>query len=173
MIQFSRPPIPLVQQRSKFFDSLELWRPISNEPPSPNDNQSIKRKHNPSEVIRSFLQVGFCFQNKLIDLVWLFVGFFPFRWSQTRTQNNSKKSKTSFSSSSYSEKMCWVNVELNPYYLLFRNFIFLCVQLSKSITKCFLFIIIPIFNTLFGINLIYLHHLKTQTNYGTTTASCM
>ena len=52
IVQFSRPPPPLVQLRAKFFHPLDLARPISNEPtpppPScPNDNQSVKRKHNP------------------------------------------------------------------------------------------------------------------------------
>ena len=32
IVQFSRPPTPLVQLREKFFHSLELGRPISNEP---------------------------------------------------------------------------------------------------------------------------------------------
>ena len=49
IVQFSRPPTPLSQLRPKFFHPLDLGRPISNEPPppSPNDNQSVKRKHNP------------------------------------------------------------------------------------------------------------------------------
>ena len=66
-----------------------------------------------------------------------------------------------------------VNVELKTHNLVFRSFIFLCVQLFKNIAKCFLFIIIHIFSTHFGINLFYLHNLKTQTNYGTTTAPFM
>ena len=49
IVQFSRPPSPFVQLRPKFFHPLELGRPISKDAPSPfpNDNQSIKRKHNP------------------------------------------------------------------------------------------------------------------------------
>ena len=50
IVQFSRPPTPLLQLRPKFFHRLDLGRPISNErtsPPSANDNQSFKRKHNP------------------------------------------------------------------------------------------------------------------------------
>ena len=44
------PPTPLVRLRPKFFHPLGLGRPISNEyppnpPSSPNNNQSIKRKH--------------------------------------------------------------------------------------------------------------------------------
>ena len=45
--QFSRTPTPLVQLRSKFFHPFDIGRPISNEPPFPNDNQSIKRNDNP------------------------------------------------------------------------------------------------------------------------------
>ena len=47
--QFSSPPpIPLVQLRPKFFQPIDLECPISSESlsPSPNDDQSIKRKHN-------------------------------------------------------------------------------------------------------------------------------
>ena len=43
-----------------------------------------------------------------------------------------KKLKTYYSPSSYSEKMCWGQVKV------FCGFAFLCVQLSKKITKCFL-----------------------------------
>ena len=32
-------------------------------------------------VIKSFLQVGFCFQYQLINLAWLSFGFFSFSWS--------------------------------------------------------------------------------------------
>ena len=53
IVQFSRPPTPLVQLRPKFFHPLDLGRPISNEPhpptPSSNDNQPIKRKQ-PKDV---------------------------------------------------------------------------------------------------------------------------
>ena len=35
------------------------------------------------------------------------------------------------------------------------------VQLSKNITKCFLFVIVHIFSTHFAINQFYLHNLKT------------
>ena len=44
-LQFSRTPTSLVHLRPKFFYALDLGRPISNEPPSSNDKQSIKRKH--------------------------------------------------------------------------------------------------------------------------------
>ena len=53
IVQFSGSPTPLVHLRSKFFHPLDLGRTMSNEPPPfrPNDNQSIKRKHNPSMTI--------------------------------------------------------------------------------------------------------------------------
>ena len=50
IVQFSRPlQDPLVHVRPNFFNPLDIGRPIPNEPPilSPNDNQSLKRKHNP------------------------------------------------------------------------------------------------------------------------------
>ena len=53
-VQFSRPHNPLAYVCLKFFHLLDLGRPISNEPPpslSPNDNQSIKRKHNPRMTV--------------------------------------------------------------------------------------------------------------------------
>ena len=49
IVQFSRPPPPLSSFVQNSSTPLDLGRPISNEPPSPyspNDNQSIKRKHN-------------------------------------------------------------------------------------------------------------------------------
>ena len=61
-----------------------------------------------------------------------------------------------------------VKVELKPHYLLIRGFIFLCVQLSRNITKYFLFIIIHIFSTHFTINLYYCDMVKHElrvTNY--------
>ena len=42
VVQFSRPPTPLVLLRPKFFHPLDLGRPISNEPLS-----ALQRKHNP------------------------------------------------------------------------------------------------------------------------------
>ena len=86
IIQFSRPLTPIVRLRPKFFHALDLGRPVSNEPASPNDNQSIKRKPNPKMtiyVIKSFLKVNFRFQCQLINFVWLSFVFFSFSWSLT------------------------------------------------------------------------------------------
>ena len=38
-----KTPHPIVHLRPKFCHPLELGRPISNESPSPNDNQSVKK----------------------------------------------------------------------------------------------------------------------------------
>ena len=79
-------------------------------PPSPNDNQSIKENIIQAwllYIMRSFLQVGFCFQYQLIHLVWFSIDLFPFSWSQPRPQSCFKKWKTNFLPSSYNEKMCW------------------------------------------------------------------
>ena len=53
IVQLSRPPTPLVHLRPKFVHPVNLERPISNKLPlsSPNDNQSVKRKHNPRMTI--------------------------------------------------------------------------------------------------------------------------
>ena len=45
------------------------------------------------------------------------------------------------------------NFKRRPHNLLFRDYKLLCVQLSKNISKIFLFIIIHIFSTHFAINL--------------------
>ena len=51
IFRFSRHPPP-VHLRPKFFHPLDLGRPISNEPPpSPRDNQSVKRDHDPRMTV--------------------------------------------------------------------------------------------------------------------------
>ena len=55
IVQFSIPPIPLANLRPKFFHPLDLGHPITNETPHfPNDNQSIKRKHNPRMTVTCY-----------------------------------------------------------------------------------------------------------------------
>ena len=61
IFQISRPPPPPVHLRPKLFHPLDLGRPISNETPLPNDNQSVKRKHNPRMTIISYQQSSLCF----------------------------------------------------------------------------------------------------------------
>ena len=113
----------------------------TNPSPSPNDNQSVKRRYNSRiTTIWSFIKVGFRFQYQLINLVWLSIGFFPFSWSQTRNQNNFKELKTSFSSSSYSEKMCWgqcwAEASLSTFSWLY---IFLCAVVQKYHEMLFIY----------------------------------
>ena len=83
-------------------------------------------------TITCYLQVGFCFQYHLTNLVWVSIDFFSFSWSQTHPQRCFKNLKTSFWPSPYNKKMCWGQDELKLHYLLFRVFIFLCLQLSKN-----------------------------------------
>ena len=99
------------------------------------------------------------FQYQLINAVWFSIEFFPFSWSQPCLHSYHQKLKTFFSPSSSGEKMYW-GQGWAAHYVLFRGFIFLRVQLSKIITKCFLCIIIHIFSTQFAINLFYLHILE-------------
>ena len=58
-------------------------------------------------------------------------------WSQYRPQSNFKNLKTSILSSLIVKRCTGVKIELKPHYQLVRGFTFLCVQLSKNITKCF------------------------------------
>ena len=111
------PPPPLLQLRPKFFHPLGIGRPISNEPPhSLLQMITYHLKRNKIlgwlYVIRSFLQFGFRFQYQLINLVWLSMDFVSFSWSWCHPQSNFKKSKASFSSSSYSTKMRWGHLGL-------------------------------------------------------------
>ena len=83
IFQFLWPPPPLSMYLQFQTNPAPLSLPL---PLSPNDKQSIKRRHNPritKYLARSFLQVGFCFQYQLINLVWLFFDFFSFNWSLT------------------------------------------------------------------------------------------
>ena len=53
IVQFSRPPAPLVHLRLKFLHPLTLDAQFEPNPPSlsPDDNQSIKGQHNPRMTI--------------------------------------------------------------------------------------------------------------------------
>ena len=85
IVQFSRPPTPLVHLSPKFFHLLDLELPILNEPPRLQMITS-QLKGNIIQgwliyIIRFFLQVGFRFQYQLINLAWLSFDFFSFSWS--------------------------------------------------------------------------------------------
>ena len=78
IVQFLRPPTPLsiyVQNSSFPLDVQFLNKSI----PSPNDNKSIKRKHNPRMTIICYhvLPSGqFCFQYQPLNLVCFFFDIF-------------------------------------------------------------------------------------------------
>ena len=136
IVQFLRPPTSLVHLRPKLFHLLDLGRPISNEPsPLSNDNQSIKRLYVINYVINYILSVPFFRLAFVSSINSLILPGFPLT-----SFHLAEASLSTFS---------WI--------------ILLCVQLSKNITKCILFIIIHIFSTYFAINLFYLHNLKTWT----------
>ena len=114
MSSFQDPSLPLSSYVLNFYTHLTLDIQFqTNPPPSPNGNRITNHwKENIIQgwllyIIRSFLQVSFCFHYQLINLVWLSIDFFPFSWSQPRPQSCFKKLKTSFSPSSYNEKLCW------------------------------------------------------------------
>ena len=114
MSSFQDPSLPLSSYVLNFYTHLTLDIQFqTNPPPSPNGNRITNQlKENIIQgwllyIIRSFLQVSFCFHYQLINLVWLSIDFFPFSWSQPRPQSCFKKLKTSFSPSSYNEKLCW------------------------------------------------------------------
>ena len=106
IVQCSRPLTPFSSYVQSYSTTLTLDVQFRTNPPPPNDNQSIKGKHNPRMTIICY-QVDFCSQYQLINLVWLSTDFFLFSWSQPCLQSCFKKLKTSFSPSSYNEKICW------------------------------------------------------------------
>ena len=155
IVQFSSRSPPLSSHLQNSSTPLVLDVQLQTKPPpSPNDNQSIKRKYNP-RIIRSFLQVGFCFQYQLINLVWLSVDFFSFSWSQSHPHSNFKKLKILFSPSSYNEKTHWSQSWAEVSSTFSWLYILVC---SCPITECF--IKKSFFSAHFAINLFYLLNLK-------------
>ena len=83
------PPLPIYVQNSSTPLNLNLQFQTTPLPPpclSPNDNKSIKRKHNPSMTTASYqvlLSGRLLFSAQLINLVWLSFDFFLFSWSLT------------------------------------------------------------------------------------------
>ena len=57
-VQFLRSSTP-VDLRLNFFLPLDLGRPISKKLTSPNDNHSIKRKHDPRMIIKCYQQSNY------------------------------------------------------------------------------------------------------------------
>ena len=137
IVQFLRPPNPLVYLRPKFLHHLEIGRAIWNEPPLPHFLQMITRQLKVNlikewllYVFRSFLHVGFRFHlfrfYQLINLAWLSFDFFSFSWSLT---------------------IC--------FFVPLCSFMCSCPKISQII-----FIVIHFFRTSFPMNLFYLHNLK-------------
>ena len=154
IVQFSRSPSPLVPLVSLAYILPTPFPWTSNLkrnplPPSP----KYQLKENSLQrwllyVIRPFLQVGFCFQYQLINLVWVSIDFFCFSWSKSCPQSNFKKLKNSFLPSSYSEKMGWgrswaeaslscVSVVQKYHDMFFLKKFFLVLILQST---CFIFI---------------------------------
>ena len=139
-VQENCPISKTPQLRPKFFQPLDLGRPISKQPaPSSNDNQSIKGKIILGwllyVIIKCFLQVSFRFQYQLTILS-------PATSLHSAEANLvpraiSKNIKPLFRLPLIVKRCAGVKVELKRHYLLCHGFTFLCVQLSKNM-KCFL-----------------------------------
>ena len=87
-------------------------------------------------VIRSFLQVGFVFSiNSLILSVFPLTSFHLAKVNLV-PRAILKNQKPLLRPPLTAKRCAGVRVELKPRYLLFGDFIYLCVQLSKNITKC-------------------------------------
>ena len=89
----------------------------------------------------------------------IFSGF-PFHLAQTNLAPRAilKSKKLHFRLPLEVKRCTGVKVELRPHYLLVHGFTFLHVQLSRSITKCFLKK--SFFSAHFAINLFYFHNLN-------------
>ena len=143
--QFSRPPNPLVHLRPEFSPPpIDLGRPKRR--PKLFHLQIITNQFKENiiqgwllHVIRSFLRSDF-----ILSINSLILSGFPLTFIHLAeaTLVLGAILKTSFSPSSYNEKMCWVQDWAEASLSAFCDFMFLCVQLSKNIIKWFLFIII-------------------------------
>ena len=126
IVQFSRPS-PLCPLSPKFFPP----------PPSPNHNQSVKRKHNSSITIyniTSFLQVGFrCFQYQFINLAWFSIDFFHLVEANLVPRAIFKNYKTLFRLPLIAKICAGVNLELKPHYLstFSWHYILVCAVVQK------------------------------------------
>ena len=170
MSDFQDHPPPLLSsyvQNSSTPLTLGVWTSNSNESTLLLQIITYQLKENIIQgwlwyVIRPSLRVGFCFQYQLLILPGFPLTSFDLAESNLVPRAIFRKWKPLFYLPLTVKRCAGVKVELNPDYLLFHGFITLCVlQLSKKITKSFLFIIFHIFGTHFAINLIYLHILKT------------
>ena len=75
IVQLSRPPTPLVHLCPKLVHPLDLGRPILNVPHSPNDNQSIKRNHNPRMTIICYQVLPSSRLSFSVSTQWFYLAF--------------------------------------------------------------------------------------------------
>ena len=143
LANFQDPPTSLVQLRPKFFHPLDFQTPNfkRNSLPLPLQIMTNQLKENIIQGwllhdIRSFLQVGFCSQYQLTNLVWLSIDFYLFSWNQHRSQSFFKKLKTSFSPSCYSEMMCWgqgwSEASLSAFFVALYSCMCSCPKISQN-----------------------------------------
>ena len=131
IVQISRPPPPMSSYVQNSSTPLTLDVQFQTRPYLQMITNQLKGNMNLRwllYVIRSFLQIGFRFQYQLINLVWISLDFFSFRWSQYRPQSSLLKIKTFFLLSLTSKRCAGVKFELKPHYLLYGGCTFLCVQ---------------------------------------------
>ena len=134
IFQFSRPLNSLVHLSPKFFHPLTLDVQFQTNIPSPNDNQSNKRKHNQRVTVicnQVLPSSRFLLQYQPINLVWLPFDFFHL-------------------------------AEASILYLLLRGSILLCVwAVVRKHQEMSLIYNFSLIRTHFAINMCYLHNLKT------------
>ena len=141
--QFSRPPHPSCPATSKILPPPLLWTSNFKRNPLPLPLQIMTNQLKENIIqgwllhdIRSFLQVGFCSQYQLINLVWLSIDFYLFSWNQHRSQSFFKKLKTSFSPSCYSEMMCWgqgwSEASLSAFFVALYSCMCICPKVSQN-----------------------------------------
>ena len=141
--QFSRPPHPSCPATSKILPPPWLWTSNFKRNPLPLPLQIMTNQLKENIIqgwllhdIRSFLQVGFCSQYQLINLVWLSIDFYLFSWNQHRSQSFFKKLKTSFSPSCYSEMMCWgqgwSEASLSAFFVALYSCMCSCPKISQN-----------------------------------------
>ena len=141
--QFSRPPHPSCPATSKILPPPWLWTSHFKRNPLPLPLQIMTNQLKENIIqgwllhdIRSFLQVGFCSQYQLINLVWLSIDFYLFSWNQHRSQSFFKKLKTSFSPSCYSEMMCWgqgwSEASLSAFFVALYSCMCSCPKISQN-----------------------------------------
>ena len=139
---FSRLPTLLVQLCQNFFHPLDLGRPVSNNlPPVHLQMITNQLKENIIQgwllyVIRSFLQVGFCFQYQLTDLVWLSINSFCIYLKQI------------------SSKLNWTRTMY--FFVALYSCVWSCPKISRNAFFKEVF-----FSAHFAFNLFYFHNFKT------------